>query len=306
MTGTQIDRRLLAILYLLSFVLLREWLLPVMELTDTNYLGLFLLFIAIVFVLALARAKWWLVVPVKFLYIVWAIQYIYLGEIWLSFSRVMYLLDNLLSNVPILASGDWENITNPFRTLLFFSLLWMTTYLIRHWIEVRKSILLFYSMTVIFVATIDTFSPLSTDSSIFIIMVTGLLLLGLLFISKLAEKHNTPISTGAFLSVSVPLLFVVVISGTFANFMPKQNPVWPDPVPYLNQSCRGQGKDGSGIGTGVTKSGYGTDDSQLGGSFVQDDTPVFEAKVANKQYWKIETKNTYTSKGWEQLSTDNS
>ena len=60
MIGTQIDRRLLFILYLLSFILLREWLLPVMMLTDTSYLQLFLLFIALVFLLALARVKWWL------------------------------------------------------------------------------------------------------------------------------------------------------------------------------------------------------------------------------------------------------
>ncbi len=306
MTGTQMDRRLLAILYLLSFVLLREWLLPVMALTDTNYLGLFLLFIAIVFALALGRVKWWIAVPVKFLYIMWAIQYIYLDEKFISISRIGYLLEDLLSNVPTLMSGDWENITNPFRTLLFFSLLWMTTYLIRHWIEVRKSILLFYSMTVIFVATIDTFSPLSTDSSIFLIMVTGLLLLGLLFISKLAEKHNTPIPTGAFFTVSLPLLFFVVLSGTFANVMPKKDPVWPDPVPYVKSFVQGTGTDSSGNGAGMMTSGYGTDDSQLGGSFEQDDTLVFEAKVASKQYWKIETKNTYTTKGWEQLFPDHS
>ena len=45
-------------------------------------------------------------------------------------------------------------------------------------------------------------------------------------------------------------------------------------------------------------------DSTLGGSFVQDSTLVFEAKVDSQQYWKIETKNTYTSKGWEQVSID--
>ena len=52
------------------------------------------------------------------------------------------------------------------------------------------------------------------------------------------------------------------------------------------------------------KSGYDTNDSTLGGSFVQDSTLVIEAKVASEQYWKIETKNTYTSKGWEQVSVD--
>ena len=53
---------------------------------------------------------------------------------------------------------------------------------------------------------------------------------------------------------------------------------------------------------GVSKSGYDPDDSSLGGPFLKDNTLVFEAKVDKKQYWKIETKNTYTSKGWEQLS----
>ena len=242
MIGTQIDRRLLFILYLLSFILLREWLLPVMMLTDTSYLQLFLLFIALVFLLALARVKWWLAVPLKIIYIIWAIQYMYLDEMMLSIGHVVYIVKDLLSNIPILVVGNWEAITNPFRTLLFFSLLWMTTYLIRHWIEVRKSILLFYSMTVIFIATIDTFSPLATDGSIIIVMVTGLLLLGLLAVSRLAEQHKTAISTGAFLTITVPLLIVTVISSTFANFMPKQDPIWPDPVPYFKSIVLG--KDG--------------------------------------------------------------
>ena len=40
MSEIRIDRWLLAILYLLAFILLREWLLPVMELTDTGHLSL--------------------------------------------------------------------------------------------------------------------------------------------------------------------------------------------------------------------------------------------------------------------------
>ena len=55
---------------------------------------------------------------------------------------------------------------------------------------------------------------------------------------------------------------------------------------------------------GCSKSGYDPNDSSLGGSFVQDSTLVFEAKVESEQYWKIETKNTYTSKGWEQVSVN--
>ena len=89
------------------------------------------------------------------------------------------------------------------------------------------------------------------------------------------------------------------MSGAFANILPKQDPIWPDPIPYFESIVQGSGQGG------VAKSGYDTNDATLGGSFVQDSTLVIEAKVASEQYWKIETKNTYTSKGWEQVSVDN-
>ena len=53
MTGTRIDRRLLLILYILAFILLREWLIPVIELTDSDHLTLFLLFVALSFFIGL-------------------------------------------------------------------------------------------------------------------------------------------------------------------------------------------------------------------------------------------------------------
>ncbi len=297
MTGKHMDRRLLVFLYILGFVLLREWLMPVMELTDTDYLGIFLLFVALSFLLALIRVKWWATVPVKLIYIVWVIHYVYMDKVLLSKETVLYLFRDVLSNVPIIIGGDWGNITNPFKTALFFLLLWMTTYLIRHWIEVKKSILLFYMMTVIFIAFIDTFSPYSAEGSIYRIMVAGLLLLGLLFISRLMDRHNKSVSTGAFIAMSLPLLSLVVVSAVLASVLPKQEPIWPDPVPYFKSIVQGTG----GGSASISKSGYDTNDSALGGSFVQDDTVVFEVKVASKQYWKIETKNTYTSKGWEQV-----
>ncbi|CAM3257771.1 transglutaminase domain-containing protein [Filibacter tadaridae] len=300
MNGPRMDRWLLAFLYVLAFVLLREWLVPVMELTDTNYLGLFLLFIALSFLLALLNAKWWISIPVKLLYVLWVIHYVFFGKAFFSVETINYLLQDLLSNISILLNRDWMDITNPLRTILFYALLWMTTYLIKYWIEYRKSIFLFYVMTVIFVAFIDTFSAYSADGSIFRIMLAGLLLLGLLSISRLAARHNVSVSRGIFATISIPLLFVIIAGGAFANVLPVLEPMWPDPVPYFKSLSEDAGEGGSG--SGVSASGYDTDDSVLGGSFVQDNTLVFEAKVRDKQYWKIETKNTYTSKGWEQDS----
>src|SRR5699024_8219086 len=38
--------------------------------------------------------------------------------------------------------------------------------------------------------------------------------------------------------------------------------------------------------------------TELGGSFIQDYTPVFTVSADSKQYWRIETKDVYTGKGW--------
>jgi len=299
MTGIRIDRRLLLILYILALILLREWLIPVIELTNSEHLTLFLIFVALSFFLALIKAKWWIVVPTKLLFIAVATHYVFFEKMLFTKETLVHLSGDILSNAQVIMNSDWESITNTFRTVLFFALLWMTTYLIRHWIEVRKSILLFYIMTILFIAFVDTFGGYAAGGAIFRIMVTGLLLLGLLTITRLAEKHNTSVPTGTFLAVSVPLLFAVVVSGAFAHILPKQDPIWPDPIPYFESIVQGSGQGG------VAKSGYDTNDATLGGSFVQDSTLVIEAKVASEQYWKIETKNTYTSKGWEQVSVDN-
>src|SRR5690606_31734289 len=135
------------------------------------------------------------------------------------------LRDDFIANIVVLLKGQWEGISNPFRTMLFFALLWMTAYLIRYWIEVKKSILLFYVMTVVFIAFIDTFSPYSAEQSIFRIMVSGCLLLGLLTISRLAQKHRKPLRFRTYLFISIPLLLFVSTGGLLAHYLPKSEPV---------------------------------------------------------------------------------
>ena len=75
--------------------------------------------------------------------------------------------------------------------------------------------------------------------------------------------------------------------------LPKTGPTWADPVPFI-QGVTGQ--DGSG--NGQKSVGYSQDDSQLGGPFQGDNTLIFTASSRDRHYWRIETKDTYTSKGW--------
>src|SRR5699024_5406431 len=92
----------------------------------------------------------------------------------------------------------------------------------------------------------------------------------------------------------VPILSIVLLSALLGYASPKLDPKWPDPVPFI------QSATGTGIGGHtVKKVGYGEDDSQLGGSFEQDNQKVFQAIAPKKHYWRIETKDIYTGKGWD-------
>ncbi|MBO1910126.1 hypothetical protein J4G37_35745, partial [Microvirga sp. 3-52] len=236
MSEMRLDKWFLSILYLLAIVMLREWLLPVMELTQTGQISLFLIFIGLAFYLSLMTVRWWLAASVKILYIIWAIHFMFFDGILFTKETTKLLLEDFNSNFAVILVGNWSEISNPFRTILFFILLWMTTYLIRHWIESRKSIFVFYCMTIIFIAVIDTFTVYSAKGSILIIMITGLLLLGLLTIPKLAEKHGLSISSHKLASISIPLVVILVISGIFILTLPKLEPVWADPVPFLKSA----------------------------------------------------------------------
>lgn len=296
MKGIRRNYPLLVILYALTLILIREWLLPVMELTNTGYMSLYLLFIASSFILALLNPQWWISVPLKIFYIFWAVQMIFYNTPIISLAGILFVFQSIGLDASVIVTGEWQQVSNVSRTLLFFLLLWMITYLIQYWIEVKRSVFLFYFTTVAFLATLDTFSPYSVGESIVPVMIVGLLLLGLLTIKKLLVSYKIPFTLKQFTPMLVPLIFLLVMSMVLITVLPKFTPIWSDPVPFIKSMAK---QDGRG-GQTVSKSGYGNNDEQLGGPFLEDDSLVFEAAVRRKQYWKVETKDTYTSKGWEQ------
>lgn len=298
------DKWLTLFFYVLVFFLLREWLLPVMSLTETNYLSLFLFFIAICFISSLLKIHWMISGPIKFVYIAWVLVYVYTDEVLFTREALAFLFRELATNGGVLFTGDLASVTDSFRTVLFFALIWMTAYLIHHWISVRLTIFLFFFLTVVFIAVLDTFSAYDGDSAILRVMIIGLLLSGLLKVAQLYKKNDIGIPRSKFGSMIVPLILLVAISGTLGFLLPKAGPVWADPVPFIHSFAEDAGQNVRGT-LGVGKIGYGEDDSSLGGSFIGDNTVVFEAIVKRPQYWKIETKDTYTSKGWEQSVTSN-
>ncbi|WP_153733611.1 transglutaminase domain-containing protein [Sporosarcina obsidiansis] len=297
MRKSKLNWKVLVLLYVLSIVLLWEWFIPIMELTDFGYPSLFLIYLVVFFVLALFDVVWWLSTTLQLLYILWTVHYIYFDQLFFSMRSIGVILTDVQQNIIYLFQGNIGDLSNLFRTLLLYTLIWMIAYLIRHWIEVRNSMMLFFSITVVFIALLDTFSPYDASTSIVRIMMVGLLMVGYLTLINLAGKERVPIRPKRLLLLSLPLLLLVALVGLLSRNAPVHPPAWPDPVPFLLSMSDASGNK---AGTNTAKAGYDPDDSQLGGAFEQDHQLVFEADVQERQYWRIETKDTYTSKGWVQ------
>ncbi|MFC7687227.1 transglutaminaseTgpA domain-containing protein [Ureibacillus sp. GCM10028918] len=290
----------LAIYYIIIFFILREWLVPIMELSKTGYMELILLFIAISLALSLFPVHFIVSWLVKFAYIIWFIVFVYGGVFVLSAEGIDFLFNDFQKNIAALLSADWLNITDSFRTFLFFVLIWMLIYLIHHWIVVRMNVFYFLVLTVFFVGALDTFTEYDGSFAIVRIMLLGLIMTIFLLIKRLFNQANIKMDLLKYSKLAAPVVLLVIAVSSIAIFLPKSPPQWPDPVPFI-KSAAGQGGGEVDEG-GIKKVGYGENDSQLGGSFVADDTVVFLAEATTKQYWRVETKDVYTSKGWENSS----
>ncbi|MGB3101531.1 MAG: transglutaminase, partial [Psychrobacillus psychrotolerans] len=294
------------LIYSFVFILMMEWLKPVIELTSTGFLSLFGWYLVISFLFYLIKLKWIYAFPVKLVFICWVIIHIYTDLSFLSIEALKFIWGMFVGNIASLISQDWVQVTDPFRTFLFFILLWMTTYLLNYWIRVRKNLMLFFLFTVLFITILDTFSPYSGEKSIVTVLISGFLILGLLYAQKMLSGQDGKIH-GAFIVACIgSLLSIIVISSALAYVLPKAGPSWPDPVPFLLSTSPNADnrEDGKGVGGGIQKVGYGENDERLGGAFASDDTPVFYATSPTKQYWKIETKDMYTYKGWVNSATE--
>lgn len=298
MKGKASSNRFYSILiYLFGFLLLWEWLKPLKVVTDTGDLSYFIMFILLALTLSYFRVHFLLSGTVKAVFILVALHALYFQGSLLELAWLGEFVKDVWRNLGLTLGRDWSGLSFVYRSLLFFILLWLMTYLIHYWLSVRKAILLFYIMTVTYISVIDTFTEYEGDSAIIRVVVFGFLLMGLLALERLiqGEKLNGLAANMNRHRWIVPLTVMLGVSSIVAFAAPKADPLWPDPVPYIQSFA-----EGSGGLSGVNKLGYDTDDSQLGGPFIGDPTVVFTSEVTREHYWRIETKDMYTGKGWEQ------
>ncbi len=285
------------LLYGLSFLLLLEWLLPLPYVTDTGFIHVFVLVTAVFFFITFLQLPVVISMLLKLLVIFYGLYLVFFDGPFLSLDWLGLIAVDIKENIELMFAGGWHGLTDLFRSFLFFVLLSIMSYLLFYWTVHARRILFFLIFTVIYVAVIDTFTIYDATFAIIRTFIIGFLLLGLVTMYRMIEQQPV-YSAPRFLPARLAVLLVIMIGvgGLLGFLSPKLEPQWGDPVPFV-QAAVGIGE--SGTGDPVQRIGYGDNDERLGGGFIDDDTPVFYAAATTDHYWRGETKDFYTGRGWD-------
>ncbi|WP_066073459.1 transglutaminase TgpA family protein [Neobacillus soli] len=283
-------------LYTFGFFLLWEWLRPIEQLTETDNIEMFIFFLLLSFAISFFHMKWPWQLIIKLVFILYSVNRLYYQEGFFQFRWLKAFITDGADNIVLLAGRHWNDLSNEFRTLLFFILLWLMVYLIHYWLLNRQRIFIFFLMTLIYISVLDTFTPYSAKAAIVRTIIAGFAVMGMLTFYRMTRKEKVNCDSSFLRRWMVPLAGMIVFSVLVGIAAPKAAPIWPDPVPFFTANNNKEGAEGNKAGP--HKIGYGTDDTALGGPFIGDDSPVFAYEANGKNYWKMETKDTYTGKGW--------
>lgn len=283
------------LIYFTSYILLWEWIKPLETITDTGYSDTFMIFIGVCLFLFMVRCPWFISLFTNCLIILYFLHDIFFVETLYSSEWFVLFVKDVIINIKLLVFQDWYSMSNLFRTFLFFILLWILCYLIHFWLERTKRIFVFFLLTIIYIALIDTFLPFDGKWSMVQTVGAGFFLIAFTNMRKVIK--NEGIDT-KLLKWLLSLILFISTSFMVGFLFPKLDPQWADPVPYFKSTATKYQQSLSGQGAGVSKIGYGTNDEHLGGPFIGDDTAVFQVEISNVHYWRVETKDFYTGKGW--------
>ncbi|MFD1038904.1 DUF4129 domain-containing transglutaminase family protein [Virgibacillus byunsanensis] len=290
-----------SILYVCAFLLFLEWLYPVQQITETSNINVFIIYTLFCFFISMLQINWILSFLLKGFGLLFIIDGIFFSQTFLSSLWFEQLYMDLSFNLNAIIFQQWYDLTPLFRSILFLLLIWLMSYLLYYWFVTMKQIFLFVFLTFIYIAVLDTFTMYEADMSIIRTFILSFVALGVTNFLKEITRESVRFSWIKKTPVWVmPMISVVLFSSLVGYASPKYEAQWPDPVPFLTSTAENAGS--SRGGGSIQKVGYGEDDSRLGGSFVQDYTPVFQAAATEEHYWRIETKDVYTGKGWETSS----
>lgn len=274
------------------FLMLREWLLPLGELTDTGTLWPFYVIVAGILLIDLVVPYRWLTFPLKLAGILWVVHRDFSDTAFFSKDWLIQVYTSLLRDLPLAMQQDWTTMLPLSRNLLFDLMLVLLISMVTYLVLEQRQGLWFVFLTELYLAVLDTFLPYEADGAIIRTLIYGFLMLAVAHLHTMSRR--APVVGKSrwtiWRALLAPVLIVTFAVGV-AYAGPKKEPIWPDPVAFLT------GNNGAGVGT-MKKVGYDNNDENLGGPFQQDDTLVFVGVTNERTYWRGDSKDVYTGRGW--------
>lgn len=205
----------------------------------------------------------------------------------------------------------------PLYPYYWFSMgVWVIYLAASWWMQRKLRIAIAMVLGVLAMALRDSFSMIYLWDEAAVMILSGLFLLVTAHFAGLKKKNpqgwgyiaDYPVS---FLTPIVLLLTLTVGVGTM---FPDVRNVLTDPYTlYKHWEGETVNLGGKVPTTPVdiapsfrSSSGYGRDDSSLGGGFSFDYTEVFKVDTSHRSYWRGETKALYTGEGWENSEREKS
>ncbi len=294
-------------IYALTFLLVWEWLRPIPVITATGQMEVFIWFTLFSAVLVYFRMPAFITAPLVFGGSLFGLHLIFGEGSFLSRegggATIQQFAGELTVNFSAILSGNFADLSDFFRTFLLFMLLALISYLLYFWVLHTRKVFFFLFSTIVYITILDTFTVVDASQAIVRVVVIGFFILTLLHMLNVQDEERAiGRRRGTFISPAWMYTLIIVVSTAVAAgfLLPKPEPQWADPVPALERFAGVEGLTGGGSGSGsVRRVGYGENDERLGGGFVQDDGPVFQAVTDRESYWRGESKATYTGQGWE-------
>ncbi|WP_289142814.1 transglutaminase domain-containing protein [uncultured Brevibacillus sp.] len=279
---------------LLLFLLLREWLFPMQELTDTGILWPFFIIAAGVLIVDVLVPFRWMTLPIKLLGLLWLLHATMFDTPLFGTEWLDELYGNIVRDFPLALQQNWADMSLVSRNAMFdlalLILISMLTYLV---LEQRQG-LWFVFLTELYLCVLDTFLPYDASAGIVRTFIYGFLLLTVSHLTKMTSMATLAGKKARILGNSVlASLLIIAISVGIGYAAPKKDASWPDPVAFLT------GSDNNAPVGVMKKVGYDNNDERLGGPFLQDNTMVFIATTNERSYWRGDSKDVYTGVGWE-------
>ncbi|MDF2717430.1 MAG: transglutaminase [Paenibacillus sp.] len=294
----------------LLFALLLEWLRPLLDMSEWSgvyrispFMLAFGLFVAVDWL----RLSPWIGWPFKVFVSLSIVAFVFDSAAFAHPSWLIHYAELTMKDAIAIADEDFASISPDNRTMLFLLGWSMMIHVIYASVVERKQSLWFVAATLLYLLGLQLWPGVNTSTAIIRTVWFGFLLMGLLQFSRLESRfalRQRTIGWPIGLLTAVPLLLAAVVAaGLWLPPEMKSGVMKPLDTGELIGRFTSWNTDVSGNeflgGQDAARTGYGGDDSVLGGAIRQDESIAFTAATEELTYWRGEAKTFYTGFGWE-------